>query len=216
MSEAQAPAEPTAAPVVSKDVPEEKAALESTPESAKEKPPSDDANALVVYEAEKKEAIVAAEKKEALVAAEKKEAIVESVPDKSKDSVPNSSDRDAFLAKVNEEKRIALIKAWQENEVAKAENKYHKSLSNIDSWETTKKSASETKLRKFEEKLEKKKAAYVEKMKNEIATIHKAAEEKKAMVEAKRGEDILKAEEKAAKSRASGPLPKKFLSCFSA
>lgn len=62
--------------------------------------------------------------------------------------------------------------------------------------------------------MEKKKAAYVEKMKNKIALIHKAAEEKRAMIEAKRGEDLLKAEETAAKYRATGTAPKKLLDCF--
>lgn len=62
--------------------------------------------------------------------------------------------------------------------------------------------------------MEKKKAEYAEKMKNKIALIHKQAEEKKAMVEAKRGEEFLKAEEMAAKYRATGQTPKKLLGCF--
>lgn len=64
-----------------------------------------------------------------------------------------------------------------------------------------------------QEKLEKKKAEYVEQMKNKIAAIHKAAEERRAMIEAKRGEDLLKAEEIAAKHRATGTGPKKLLGC---
>lgn len=55
---------------------------------------------------------------------------------------------------------------------------------------------------------------YAEKMKNKIAMIRKEAEEKKAMVEAIRGEELLKAEELAAKYRATGNVPKKFLGCF--
>ncbi|KAF5731713.1 hypothetical protein HS088_TW18G00397 [Tripterygium wilfordii] len=46
-------------------------------------------------------------------------------------------------------------------------------------------------------------------MKNKIALIHKEAEEKKAIVEARRREELLKAEEMAAKSRATGQIPKK-------
>lgn len=65
-----------------------------------------------------------------------------------------------------------------------------------------------------QEQLEKKKAEYVEKMKNKMALIRKEAEEKRAMIEAKRGEDLLKAEELAAKYRATGSAPKKLLSCF--
>lgn len=66
----------------------------------------------------------------------------------------------------------------------------------------------------WQEKLEKQKAEYAEKMKNKVALVHKQAEEKRAMVEAQRGEEILKAEEMAAKYRATGQTPKKFLGCF--
>lgn len=62
--------------------------------------------------------------------------------------------------------------------------------------------------------MEKKKAEYIEKTKNKVALVHKAAEEKRAMVEAKRGEDLLKAEEIAAKYRATGTAPKKLLGIF--
>ncbi|KAF8395509.1 hypothetical protein HHK36_019457 [Tetracentron sinense] len=66
-----------------------------------------------------------------------------------------------------------------------------------------------------QERLERKKAKYVEKIKkNKVALIHKSAEEKRAMVEAKRGEDLLKANEVAAKYRATGNAPKKLLGCF--
>lgn len=66
----------------------------------------------------------------------------------------------------------------------------------------------------IQEDLEKKKAEYGEKMKNKVALIHKEAEEKKATVEAQRSEELLKAEETAAKFRATGTIPKKFLGCF--
>lgn len=62
-------------------------------------------------------------------------------------------------------------------------------------------------------RLEQKKAEYAEKLKNKEALIHKEAEEKKAMVEAKRGEQILKTEDMAAKYRATGQNPKKLLGC---
>ena len=64
------------------------------------------------------------------------------------------------------------------------------------------------------EKLEKKKAEYKEQMKNKIALIHKEAEEKRAMIEAKRAEDLLRAEEAAAKYRTTGKAPKKLLGLF--
>ena len=63
--------------------------------------------------------------------------------------------------------------------------------------------------------MEKKKAEYAEKMKNKVAEIHKAAEEKRAIIEAQKGEEILKAEECAAKYRATGGTPKKVFACFS-
>ncbi|KAG5249293.1 remorin [Salix suchowensis] len=126
-----------------------------------------------------------------------------------------SNNRDAILSRVETEKRYALIKAWVENEKAKVENKAHKKLSAIGSWETTKKVSVEAKIRKFEEKMERKKAEYAEKMKNKAAELHKAAEEKKAMIEAKKSEECLKVEETAAKFRATGYTPKKFLGCFS-
>jgi hypothetical protein len=63
-------------------------------------------------------------------------------------------------------------------------------------------------------KLEKKKAEYAEKMRNQAAAIHKGAEEKRASVEAKRGKEILKSEEMAAKHRSMGTTPNKFLGCF--
>eukprot|EP01018_Ginkgo_biloba_P034645 Gb_30702 [translate_table: standard] len=147
-----------------------------------------------------------------MIEKEKTEAIAESFPTKTSDG--GSVNRDAVLAKFNTEKRVALIKAWEDSEKAKAENKYLKEVPNIGAQEKTKMSAGEARLRKAEEKLERKKAACVEKMKNEIAAIHKRAEEKLAMAEAKRSEEMLKAEEFAAKYRASGQIPKKFLLCF--
>ncbi|XP_059661756.1 remorin 1.4-like [Cornus florida] len=124
-------------------------------------------------------------------------------------------DRDAVLAKVETEKRLALIKAWEESEKTKAENKAYKKLSTIGAWENSKKASVEAQLKMIEEKIEKKKAEYAEKMNNKIAGIHKAGEEKRAMVEAKRGEDFLKVEETAAKFRAAGITPKKLFGCFS-
>lgn len=51
-------------------------------------------------------------------------------------------------------------------------------------------------------------------MKNKVALLHKKAEEKRAAVEAIRGEELLKAEETAAKYRATGNTPKKLFGCF--
>ncbi|PON43076.1 Remorin [Parasponia andersonii] len=125
-----------------------------------------------------------------------------------------SIDRDIALAEVEKEKRLSYIKAWEESEKTKVENKAQKKLSTVSAWENSKKAALEAKLRKKEEELEKRKAEYGEKMKNKVAEIHRQAEEKRAVVEAIRGEETLKAEEWAAKYRATGKTPKKFLGFF--
>ncbi|KAL9396896.1 hypothetical protein Peur_011149 [Populus x canadensis] len=141
-------------------------------------------------------------------------AVVEKTEPAPKKVSGGSIDRDVALADLEKEKRLSFIKAWEESEKTKAENKSQKNLSAVAAWENSKKAALEAKLRKMEEKLEKQKAEYAEKMKNKIALIHKEAEEKKAIVEAKRGEEVLKAGETAAKYRATGQTPKKLLGCF--
>ncbi|CAH8392167.1 unnamed protein product [Eruca vesicaria subsp. sativa] len=125
-----------------------------------------------------------------------------------------SVNRDDVLARLEKEKRMSLIKAWEEAEKSKVENKAQKKLSSVGAWENSKKAAVEAELKKIEEHLIKKKAEYAEQMKNKIAQIHKEAEEKRAMTEAKRGEEILKAEEMAAKYRATGTAPTKLFGCF--
>ncbi|KAH0887479.1 hypothetical protein HID58_063575 [Brassica napus] len=131
-----------------------------------------------------------------------------------KKSSSGSIDRDVKLADLEKEKKTSFIKAWEESEKTKAENKAQKKVSDVLAWENSQKAAIEARLRKIEEKLEKKKAEYGEKMKNKVAAIHKQAEEKRAMVEAKRGEELLKAEEMAAKYRATGMVPKATCGCF--
>lgn len=66
----------------------------------------------------------------------------------------------------------------------------------------------------LQEQLEEKKAEYAEKIKNRVASVHKEADEKRAMVEARKGEELLKADEMAAKYRATGQAPKKLLGCL--
>ncbi|XP_022141174.1 remorin-like [Momordica charantia] len=190
-SSSKPPPLPAAEPVEepSKDVAEEKSIIPRTPPEEMENP-ADHSKAL---------------------------AVVEKTPEKAEQKEKDnggSINRDAVLARVATEKRLSLIKAWEESEKSKAENRAHKKLSEIGSWENSKKAAVEAELKQIEEKLEKKKAEYIEKMKNKIAEIHKSAEEKKAIIEAIRGEDMLKAEETAAKWRATGTAPNKLLGCF--
>ncbi|GJZ81081.1 remorin-like protein [Tanacetum coccineum] len=125
----------------------------------------------------------------AIVPVEKPAETVEEKPSE------GSVNRDAVLARVSTEKKDALIRAWEESEKSKAENKAQQKLSSIVAWENSKKADIEADLKKIEEALDKKKAKYVEKMKNKIALLHKTAEEKRANTEAKLGEDLLKAEE---------------------
>ncbi|CAN7099287.1 hypothetical protein HID58_022234 [Brassica napus] len=135
----------------------------------------------------------------------------EPVEEKKEGSVNREDD---VLAKLETEKRMSLIKAWEEAEKSKVENKAQKKLSSVGAWENSKKASAEAELKKIEEQLIKKKAEYAEQMKNKIVQIHKEAEEKRAMTEAKRGEEILKAEEMAAKYRATGTAPTKLFGCF--
>ncbi|KVH89116.1 remorin [Cynara cardunculus var. scolymus] len=137
-----------------------------------------------------------------------------SAPEVVKKGSSNSLDRDVALSELEKEKQLSFIKAWEETEKSKVENKAQKELSAITAWENTKRADIEAKLKQIEEKMDKKKAEYGEKMKNKVGLIHKQAEEKRAMVEAQKGENKLKAEELAAKYRATGTLPKKFLLCF--
>ncbi|XP_027365926.1 remorin-like [Abrus precatorius] len=179
---------PQSEPVVVHDLPKEDVAEEKSviPQPS----PPDDSKALAIVEKPKSNEV-----------AEEK-------------PIEGSVNRDTVLARVATEKRLSLIKAWEESEKSRAENKAHKKLSAISAWENCKKAATEAELKRIEEQLEKKKAEYAEKLKNKIATIHREAEEKRAMIEAKKGEDFLKAEETSAKYRATGTAPKKLLGCF--
>ncbi|PIN27214.1 hypothetical protein CDL12_00007 [Handroanthus impetiginosus] len=143
---------------------------------------------------------------------------------------------DVAAARVEMEKRLALIKAWEDNEKAIADNKAFKKLCAIDAWESTKRVSIEAQMQQIEitislfeyyiliteqcaflhiEKIEKKKAEYRERMKNKMAIIHKAADEKKAFVESDRQKDFLAVEEAASKFCATGSTPKKLFACFS-
>nr|XP_043631602.1 remorin-like [Erigeron canadensis] len=134
-------------------------------------------------------------------------------PPSEKAPPPPVSD-DAALDMIVTEKKLALIKAWEENEKTKADNKAYTKMSAIEAWENTKRAEIEADLRKIEEDIEIEKGKQREKTKNKMAAIHKEAEEKRAVVIAKRGQDIIKAEEAAAKFQATGTLPTKLFKCF--
>ncbi|XP_020549033.1 remorin-like isoform X2 [Sesamum indicum] len=192
----------------------EEEAKKAEPEPSPEAPPAVEEPVETPKDVAEEKAVIPlppteekAEECKALAVVEKPEAAEEKKPE-------GSINRDAVLARVATEKRLSLIKAWEESEKSKAENKAQMKVSAIAAWENSKKASLEAELKKIEEQLEKKKAKYIETMKNRVALIHKAAEEKRAIIEAKRGEDLLKAEEIAAKYRATGTAPKKLLGCF--
>ncbi|KAK7406154.1 hypothetical protein VNO78_07774 [Psophocarpus tetragonolobus] len=136
--------------------------------------------------------------------------------DASKKDTEDLVNKDAMLARVVTEKRLALIKAWEESEKTKADNRAHKKLSAVGLWEDSKRALVEAQLKKIEENLEKKKAEHVEKKKNKVAEIHRLAEEKRAIVEAQKREEFLNLEDMAAKFCSRGNTPRKFFACFGA
>lgn len=118
-----------------------------------------------------------------------------------------SRDRDAFLTRVVTAERTSFIRAWEESEKAKAENRAARRLASVTSWENSKVAEMEAELKKIHEQLEMKKAAQAEKLKNSAAAVHRAAEEKRAAAVARRGEEVIAAEEAAARYRAMGQEP---------
>ncbi|KAK4384996.1 UNVERIFIED_CONTAM: Remorin [Sesamum calycinum] len=193
----------------------EEEAKKAEPEPSPEAPPAAEEPVETPKDVAEEKAVIPLPPAEEKAEECKALAVVEKEPEAAEEKKPEGSiNRDAVLARVATEKRLSLIRAWEESEKSKAENKAQKKVSAIAAWENSKKANLEAELKKIEEQLEKKKAEYIEKMKNKVALLHKAAEEKRAMIEAKRGEDLLKAEEIAAKYRATGTAPKKLLGCF--
>lgn len=117
--------------------------------------------------------------------------------------------------KIEHELLYKRVETWEESAKAKIDNRFNREEKRITEEEATMKTKAEARLRKKEEKLENLRAKYTEMMKNEIAAAHKAAEEKRAVNAAKKGEDILKTQEMAAKIRATGKFPVKY-GCFAA
>ncbi|XP_075495967.1 remorin 1.4-like isoform X1 [Primulina tabacum] len=126
----------------------------------------------------------------------------------------NCEGMESTLARVETEKRLALIKAWEENKKTKVDNKAHKKLAAIDAWENTKRAYIDAQLKQIEENFEKKKAKYGEKMKNKMAISHRTAEEMRATVAADCEHAVFTVEEAAATFRATGRVPKKLFACF--
>ncbi|KAI3792456.1 hypothetical protein L2E82_06336 [Cichorium intybus] len=137
---------------------------------------------------------------------------LDATPPPEKTKPPHGGDNELEI--IVAEKKLALIKAWEENEKTKADNKAYTKTSAIGAWENTRKAVLEANLKQIEENIEIQKAKERERMKNKMAALHKEAQEKRAAIEAKRGQDKIKVEEAAAKFRATGTLPTKFFKCF--
>lgn len=125
----------------------------------------------------------------------------------------SSLNKDLVMAKLNKDKVLLLIKAWEENKKKRSYNRFSKRLAKLEAWEVGKKARAEACLRTSEEKLENERAACIEKARNKIALVQRIAEEKRALAEAHHGRQVLKAEEVAAKCRASGARPRRFFCC---
>lgn len=190
----------------------------ATPAVASEATPTTTTETLPPPVAEKEAAspAVVAESKSIPYSEPEKVAAADATPKEDEDGGPGTiAHMEHSLQKVEHDKVVSKARAWEESVKAKATNRSTRDEAKIAAWESTQKQKAEVKLRKAEEVLEKQKAKYLERMQNEIAAAHKSAQERRAMVEAKRGEAFLKAEETAAKIRATGIFPKKF-GCFSA
>ncbi|XP_034217416.1 remorin 1.4-like [Prunus dulcis] len=62
-----------------------------------------------------------------------------------------STERDALYAQIETGKRLALIKAWEESEKTKAENKAYRRMSTVELWEDSKRTSVEAELKKIEQ-----------------------------------------------------------------
>ncbi|CAL9112471.1 unnamed protein product, partial [Musa textilis] len=74
-------------------------------------------------------------------------ALVEKSPSHQKSS-RKPSDRDLDLARVETEKNLSLIGAWEDSEKTKSDNKAQKKKSAITSWENSKKASLESQLQR--------------------------------------------------------------------
>ncbi|AEE81917.1 unnamed protein product [Arabidopsis thaliana] len=108
-----------------------------------------------------------------------------------------------------------VIKAWKELKITKVNNKTQKKLLDISGWEKKKTTKIESELARIQRKMDSKKMEKSEKLRNEKAAVHAKAQKKKADVQTRRAQEILDAEEAAARFQAAGKIPKKSsLSCF--
>ncbi|VVA93611.1 unnamed protein product [Arabis nemorensis] len=103
-----------------------------------------------------------------------------------------ASNQNENLAEIEKEKRLALIKSWEDNEKAKAQTKAYRELCSIESWENNMKAILELDLKKMEESLKVEKAEYSKRLKKKIPEIEKIAEAKREKIEKQKVQESIK------------------------
>ncbi|KFK30636.1 hypothetical protein AALP_AA6G007700 [Arabis alpina] len=113
------------------------------------------------------------------------------------------------------EAHLSVIKAWKEQKITKVTNKTQKKLLQISGWEKKKTTKIDSELASIQRKMDNKKLEKAEKLRKKKVAVHASAQEQKAKVQIRRAQEILDAEEEAARFQATGQVPKKpSLSCF--
>ncbi|CAB4286724.1 unnamed protein product [Prunus armeniaca] len=118
-------------------------------------------------------------------------------------------DQVVSVHRVKKEEVETKISAWQNNKIAKLNNRFKREDAIINGWESEQVQKASSWMKKVERKLEEKRARALEKMQNDIAKAHRKAEERKASAEAKRGTKVARVLEIANLMRAVGRAPAK-------
>ncbi|KAG5381404.1 hypothetical protein IGI04_032874 [Brassica rapa subsp. trilocularis] len=105
--------------------------------------------------------------------------------------------------------QLSVIKAWKEEKITKVTSKTQKKLHEISGWENKKTRKIESQLASLQRKMDSKKMEEAEKLRSKKAAVHAKAQEKKAKVQTRRAQEILHAEEEAARLQATGQIPNK-------
>ncbi|VVB06821.1 unnamed protein product [Arabis nemorensis] len=116
---------------------------------------------------------------------------------------------------IQREAQLSVIKAWKEQKITKVINKTQKKLLDISGWEKKKTTKIDSELASIQRKMDSKKMEKAEQLRIKKVAVHASAQEKKAKVQTRRAQEILDAEQEAARFQATGQVPKKSsFSCF--
>ncbi|KAM1109570.1 hypothetical protein ACFX13_009096 [Malus domestica] len=121
----------------------------------------------------------------------------------------SGGDQTVSVHRVKKEEVETKISAWQNNKIAKLNNRFKREDAIINGWESEQVQKASSWMKKVERKLEEKRARALEKMQNDIAKARRKAEERKASAEAKRGTKVARVLEIANLMRAVGRAPAK-------